>query len=101
MNYLSLMAGEVIGKVGVAVAKEFIHAVTPDKGQGFFDVFQKNVNDKKLNLDDMNIDPAERSAIMEMRDVAMQNNQSKFEIEIHGKRFEMNTQTLNLVPLIS
>lgn len=95
------MAGEVAGKVGIAIAKEFIHAVTPDKGQGFFDVFQKNVNDKKLNLEDMKLDPAERSAIMEMRDVAMQNNQSKFEIEIHGKRFEMNTQNLNLVPLIS
>ena len=52
MNYLSLMAGEVAGKVGIAIAKEFIHAVTPDKGQGFFDVFQKNVEQKHKNITD-------------------------------------------------
>lgn len=103
MNYLGLLAGDVAGTIGTKIAQELIQAVTPaikSGGKEFFDIFQKNIDTEKLNLQDLNLDQEEKSSIMELRNLAIENGLSKFEIEINGNKYQMHTKDLSLTPVV-
>lgn len=101
MNYLSMVAGDLLGTVGTKIAKEFVEAISPNKGGNFMDLFQQKLDPKKLNLDDLNLSPDEQSKIMELRNMAMNEGIQKFKVEIHGTDYEIHTKDLSLTPIIA
>lgn len=103
MNFLSLMAGDIVGTVGTEIAERVIDKLMPSKAPKFLDVMKNETykEAEKLTIEDLNLSREEEISLMQIRDYAQRKGMSSLEVEIQGKHYNLNTRDMSLVPILS
>lgn len=99
MNLVGLLAGDIVGNVTTELTSKFIDKMMPAQTSRFLDIFKKTAENQKLTLTDFNLSQEEATTIIEMREFALNKGLDSIELEIDGKRYELNTQDFTFAPV--
>ena len=103
MNLLGLMTGDIVGTVGTELAGKFIDKLMPSNAPKFLDALRNKTSKEagKLSAEDLNLSRDEELALIELKDYANKKGLSSVEVEIQGKHYQLSTNDMSLVPILS
>ena len=101
MNIASLLAGDVLGEVGMQAASKLLEGVI--KGNSNFSSIIDNLGngDAKLDINDLNLSKEEELELDKIRALAMERGLSEIEVMIDGSEFKLDVKENTLTALVS
>jgi CRISPR/Cas system CSM-associated protein Csm3 (group 7 of RAMP superfamily) len=101
MNIAGLLAGDMIGKVGMNAASKLLQGVF--KGNSNFAALlgDKTNSSNKVQIDDMNLSKEEELELNKIRELAMNKGLTDIEVIIDGSKFNLNVKENSLSALVS
>ncbi len=97
MSLLTVLAGNYLGSLMDKASSVFNSTSMGNLG---FDKVLQGIEVKKLGLEDMQLSAPEKADILDLISLAKQAELEDIELEIHGRLYSLNTDSLELSPIL-
>ena len=101
MSIMTLLAGEIFGKATEKAAASLFHKTS--KVNNFVDfesIIDKFKTEDQINLQDLNLSEEQKEKALDLVHTALLQDLDQFEIEIEGQKFMIDTESLDLKPIV-
>lgn len=99
MNIAGLLAGDLVGEVGMKAASTLLQKVF--KGNSNFASILSNNQESSINIEDMDLSKEEEAELSKIRELAMNKGLSDIEVQIDGSKFNLSVKENSLTALVS
>lgn len=99
MNIAGLLAGDIVGEVGMKAASTLLQKVF--NGNSNFASILGNNSNASINIEEMDLSKEEEVELNKIRELAMNKGLAEIEVEIAGSKFSLNVKENSLTALVS
>ncbi len=98
MSILTTLTGNYLGNIAQQASSSLLGSAREALSKAGFERILGNIQTPKLTLNDMQLSDEEKADILDLISIAKQGDMNNFELEIHGKLYSLNTNSLELSP---
>ncbi len=101
MSILTALAGNYLGGIAQQASSTLLSGARDAMSRIGFERTLNNIESQRLTLQDIPLSADEKADILDLIHIAKQGEMDSFELEIHGQLYSIDTNSLELKPVIN